>query len=404
LDERGQTTRTYGASDAAPGQGWFFDARRATLVNLLTRVPGIEVTWDYNAVLPGEARPAFWQPLLQRVERTEFGLQPTHIETEVFVVPVAAGATQAAATYLFLRLDDVRSRRAVEDADSPWVVPEFQYRPNAGLRNGPIAVPKPEGIFRILCLGSSTTDQGFDNLSTWPKQLERMMRGEFGPERVEVINAGIRGMRFEDHMKKLPLYASLEPDLIVVYEGFGDVMFSRGQDEVWKAVLANSQLLRNMAPGIFQPTDQQWWQAVDGIALASLRALVYWGARNGIPVAVASIATPDPAVLTPEEHAFLDYNIDRHWGLNRGVPYEAVHEAVERFNASLQTLALDEGAYYIPFAENYPMGLDRFHDAAHIRYHLLQEQAALFLNALRPLVRECLAQQRDPRDLIPLAP
>jgi lysophospholipase L1-like esterase len=94
-----------------------------------------------------------------------------------------------------------------------------------GYRGPDIAVPKPEGLVRILCAGGSTTYTPMvGDEETYPAQLERALR-ERGVGPVEVVNAGVEGWLSYETLINLELRAlELEPDVVVVYHGVNDLL------------------------------------------------------------------------------------------------------------------------------------------------------------------------------------
>lgn len=95
-----------------------------------------------------------------------------------------------------------------------------------GFRGGEIEADKPEGIFRIFCIGGSTTyTTAVDRyVDSYPAQLERVLRERYGHKNVEVINAGVPAFSSLDSLLNLQLRVlPLDPDLIVVYHGINDV-------------------------------------------------------------------------------------------------------------------------------------------------------------------------------------
>ena len=95
-----------------------------------------------------------------------------------------------------------------------------------GYRNDEFPVKKPEGVFRIVLLGGSTTyNIGIDdNEKTWAAQLERILRDKYGYKNVEVINAGVGGYNSWETLINLEFRVlDLDPDLIIEYEGTNDV-------------------------------------------------------------------------------------------------------------------------------------------------------------------------------------
>jgi lysophospholipase L1-like esterase len=96
---------------------------------------------------------------------------------------------------------------------------EVDYRVNElGLRGPETTVEKPAGVRRIAVLGDSIAfgywvadEQGF------ARQLEQLLAGRSGAERVEVLNFGVPGYNLEQELEALRSKALVfEPDLVVV--------------------------------------------------------------------------------------------------------------------------------------------------------------------------------------------
>jgi lysophospholipase L1-like esterase len=101
-------------------------------------------------------------------------------------------------------------------------VPRPPY--NAQRFKGPLmAVPKPAGVFRIICYGDSNTD-GPDK-GGWPDELQHILDGRAGQgrPRYEVVNAGVVG--YSSHQGLLRFRQEVElfqPDVIIVSFGWND--------------------------------------------------------------------------------------------------------------------------------------------------------------------------------------
>jgi lysophospholipase L1-like esterase len=114
-----------------------------------------------------------------------------------------------------------------------------------GLRGREVTLPKPDGLYRVVCEGGSTT---FDLLAVndslaWPAQLE----GHLGPG-TDVVNAGFPGWTSVQSLIALELRdVDLSPDLVVVYSGINDLQpaghvpfardYSLGHGEILPRVL-----------------------------------------------------------------------------------------------------------------------------------------------------------------------
>jgi lysophospholipase L1-like esterase len=95
-----------------------------------------------------------------------------------------------------------------------------------GFRGEEIAVPKPAGRFRIAVLGGSGTYtiKVPDYRQSFPAQLEKQLREQYGRSNVEVINAGVGGYNSWETLINLQFRVlDLQPDLVIFYDAINDV-------------------------------------------------------------------------------------------------------------------------------------------------------------------------------------
>ena len=95
-----------------------------------------------------------------------------------------------------------------------------------GYRNDEFSLEKPEGVYRIVALGgSSTYDVSIeDNADTFTAQLEKLLKEDYGFENIQVINAGVPGYNSWEILVNLEFRVlDLDPDLVIIYEGTNDV-------------------------------------------------------------------------------------------------------------------------------------------------------------------------------------
>ncbi|MBL7777673.1 MAG: hypothetical protein JNK66_05160 [Chitinophagales bacterium] len=94
-----------------------------------------------------------------------------------------------------------------------------------GWRGKAPAVEKPDSLFRIVCLGGSTTyGYGINHPdSTYPALLEKVLKHKYPNRRIEVINAGIEGITtFEEIPNYLFKIRYLKADAIIIKSGGND--------------------------------------------------------------------------------------------------------------------------------------------------------------------------------------
>jgi len=94
-----------------------------------------------------------------------------------------------------------------------------------GFRGDEVLVPKPEGIFRIVCMGGSTTYSASveDYHESYPFRLQQELHN-IGYARVEVVNAGVFSYTSSEGLINFETrILDLQPDLVIIYDGVNDV-------------------------------------------------------------------------------------------------------------------------------------------------------------------------------------
>ena len=104
--------------------------------------------------------------------------------------------------------------------------PEHPEHNKLGYRGGDIVLPKPEGIFRIVALGGSTTySTGTSAEESYPAFLQQILQDDYGYTQVEVINGGMSGYTSWENLANFAFRVlELEPDMIIVYAAVNDVV------------------------------------------------------------------------------------------------------------------------------------------------------------------------------------
>lgn len=110
----------------------------------------------------------------------------------------------------------------------PWRLKEGEktrYRPEKnsdGYRDREFVRSKPEGVFRIACIGDSVTEGYRVALDkTFSKLLEQNLGKNYGE--IEVMNLGVSGYATTDNMRTLALALDFDPDIIIYQFGMNDI-------------------------------------------------------------------------------------------------------------------------------------------------------------------------------------
>lgn len=229
-----------------------------------------------------------------------------------------------------------------------WLVLGEQYRPGArldldvagerysivinsrGFRTHEFQPRKPRGVFRVACIGGSTTVQGPTNEQTYPAFLERRIRALRPGVPVEVLNLGVSGTGSKFWMERLGEVLALEPDVILHYEFVNDFFWAAlpeyASRHPWLTAGRRHSLLlgRLLPPG---PLDFE--TAYASILRRALR-MKRTAARQQAAYVSASFAGPDLRRAEPDLAAYLDVYTEtwggRH-GLRRYADYSRILEA-----------------------------------------------------------------------------
>lgn len=167
---------------------------------------------------------------------------------------------------------------------------------------------KPDGVFRIICLGGSTTyGIGADSIKySYPGDLQRFFDAGFAdcPRKIEVINAGEMGYHSWHSLLRVKLeLGELSPDLYLVMDGLNDVaeiQRIKNIDELRK----EEDILRGLAS--FKPTASDRLRKILGATNSLCEHLAFYQLLRHVISSVQAKATPEDRDkdFTLKMHAF----------------------------------------------------------------------------------------------------
>lgn len=141
-----------------------------------------------------------------------------------------------------------------------------------GLRGPEVAVPKPAGVYRVLCLGDETVlGRYVDEPHTMPARLQQLLQAHTRL-RVEVLNGGVPG--------DCPLLAwlrlrhsllALQPDLIVLHVDMTDIDDDRRRRRDTRLDSASTPIACPHPVLVRSQRERPWWRNLQ---------LTEWLARN----------------------------------------------------------------------------------------------------------------------------
>lgn len=299
-----------------------------------------------------------------------------------------------------------RQNRMEPGASSRWVTSFFEYRKNvdagprwrsnnAGFRDDDIALPKPPNLFRIACVGGSTTEEGRINDLTYPNILQKLLNETFkGSPQMDVVNCGVVGLDSSGERKRTLDYMALSPDLVVEYNGVNDIchsMLARWRDETspFAKFLRHSWVLDRFASRLFMPPRERIERTFEQVSIANLRAMHDVLARHGIAMAVCSFAAPAYGALRAEERDYFDWDFKTNW---QGYYFSLADYCalVDTYNRLVKRFCEEQHVLYIPVAEELIGGADLFGDICHLRPKGIQRKAEIIAKHLEPYIHERL--------------
>lgn len=139
----------------------------------------------------------------------------------------AAGSRDQKIMYLY-SLKEIRALQS-NIIPVPYIsyVPDPDYEGHNGLgyRGPEIAIPKPQGTYRIISMGGSTTySTGTTEEESYPAFLESILRDDYGYSNIEVINAGVSGYTSWEILSSFAFRVlELQPDMLIYYGALNDL-------------------------------------------------------------------------------------------------------------------------------------------------------------------------------------
>jgi lysophospholipase L1-like esterase len=101
-----------------------------------------------------------------------------------------------------------------------------------GFRSPEIALKKPEGAFRVVCVGGSVVyDTRVGMKDSWVMRVQKKLSDRFPGQTIETINAGIPARTSADSVVSVALRVlPLSPDVVIVLHGVNDQKPNRYPD------------------------------------------------------------------------------------------------------------------------------------------------------------------------------
>lgn len=157
--------------------------------------------------------------------------------------------------------------------------------------NRKYGLKKDKDVFRVLCVGNSTTCGVVGDDNSYPAILQEILDIALVdcPLRVEVINAGVLAYNsWHTRLRAAGELDALSPDLCIVMDGNNDVITAAAIDDIEAAIRKKAMLTRQV-PAV--PLSMPQFSPAGWSTLVSL--CDQWKTFRAIRIALDSLFTPD---------------------------------------------------------------------------------------------------------------
>lgn len=363
-------------------------------------LPGVDVDASLAGATPLRPAPTPWPDASLRVAPLELGTG--------FLGASAVEITRGDAPMATVLLADLPYETPPED--SPYLRPFLSFKPhgqppegkvffgvrefrlnNFGFRDEDIETPRPGNVFRVACIGASTTMEGPDNDFTYPQLVERFLRERFPGRRIEVVNCGVSGINTIGERARFADYLMLEPNAMVFYNGVNDICHVQlptwaHAAPAWSPLLFQSALARALLGGMFDPDDESIRQTFAQEGHAHLLTMARYARQCGVTPYIATFAHPDPDSLTKDERVYYARDARLNW-TGRLFSLDTYLRAIQLWNAGLRDACEAEGIGLIEVADRMKGGGRIFGDICHMKDYGIEQKARIVAEALEPQAR-----------------
>ena len=286
--------------------------------------------------------------------------------------------------------------------------PQSEFWTNSrGFRDQELTVPKPKGVYRIVCIGGSTTLEGPRNDLSYPKILQQMLREHFQTDAIEVVNCGVDGGTILGQASQFDECLALQPDLVIHYNFVNDASIL--MDNVLKATImgtawrqsvmgamCKSEFLAHRCRwprSLVMPKVPDYRAEIERYLMPPLRDLCERAKKSGARFAVASFAVPDIYNLPSNERAWFRNHFWFHQVTE--IQLDDFLVAATAFNESVRSFCGREGAIYVPVAEEIKGGLETFTDNWHMHVPGIRRKAEIMFDHLSPIIDQDLSGRKQ---------
>ena len=280
-----------------------------------------------------------------------------------------------------------------------------------GFRGEEIAADKPDGVYRIVAIGGSTT---FGVYLPWnqsyPYYLQENLRARLNTDAIEVINAGMTGSTTAESLHRLfTQILPIKPDMVVIYHAYNDLfprVFNDYQEDYfhWRKSDPNNPpgmtrfylwrlALRALNPTAFHENYdlQRYVWKTENLPDSDTERLVNFSTSSNRAFTNNMdymITTLQAWKIQPVLASFAIYPDIWHW--NDYFPAYVWEEGIRQNNDAIRGLVTKYNLPLVPFAEAMTGVKTRkyYNDSIHMTAEGNEIKADVFAATIAPLISE----------------
>jgi hypothetical protein len=284
---------------------------------------------------------------------------------------------------------DFKAHGSLPDGKQFFGLPEFRLN-NYGFRDDDTVVPRPPDVFRVACVGASTTFEGPTNGFTYPNLVERFLKERFPGRRIEVVNCGLPGINSEGERSRFADYLMLDPNVLIYYNAVNQICHSDllrwGLDHPQRAkVLISSRAAASLLGGLLGPRGDELRPLFAKHGQANVLAMAEAAKRHGVLPILTTFCHPDGPNLSSEERVYYEHDARMNW-VGRRFTLDTYLRAITLWNDMLREECAARDIAMIDVAGQLTGGGQVFGDLCHMKDYGIEQKARAVAAGLEPYV------------------
>lgn len=306
---------------------------------------------------------------------------------------------------------ELRKHAALQEAYdlSLWEIPGVKYKKNAslkidlegeelwvkinskGFRTREFRDEKPADLYRIICVGGSTTVIGRTNEETYPALLEKKLKARFPEKEIEVLNFGVSKYGTSEVINLCYDSMKYRPDLFLKYNGMNDLWwdyFIMLSDRLpaGKKLLSRSYIFQWFFWKCFLPPADVIREDFENGLYPPLKELIFWLRKSGSDMIMITFFSPDLDKLTGQQKYYLDFSIRTFWGRQLGtLPFiriEPYLETLKIYNQTIRDFCEKNNIACVDLNRQFPHNFNLYIDPCHFSQEGIEKASEIICREL----------------------